>query len=201
MEAFFLNILNKHALVASIKVKGNSLPYVTSELRAAIRTRDYLRAKANKTGSTYLRQAFNHVRNKVNRTLSELRIKYYTQKLDENKDDIKGTWKVLKQGQGTKSNNINKILCNDCEFIEQSKIADICNEHFVSIGERLAEGIPKSDESPTAHIEAANSSFVLQKITTSQTEKGLKKLINGKATGVHNIPNNILKDITFPITF
>ena len=147
-KASFLNILNMHAPVASIRVKGNSLRYVTSELRAMIRTRDYLRAKANKTGSTYLRQAFNHVRNKVNRTLSELRIKYYTQKLDENKDDIKGTWKVLKQamGQGTKSNNINKILYNDCEFIEQSKIADICNEHFVPIGKRLAEGIPKSDE-------------------------------------------------------
>ena len=117
-------------------------------------------------------------------------------KLDENKDDIKSTWKVLKQamGQGTKSNNINKILYNDCEFIEQSKIADICNKHFVPIGERLAEGIPKSDESPTAHIEAANSSFVFQKITTSQTEKVVKKLINGKATGVHNIPNKILKD-------
>ena len=156
----------------------------------------FLNILNNKTGSTYLRQAFNHVRNKVNRTLSELRIMYYMQKLDENKDDIKGIWKVLKQamGQGTKSNNINKILYNDCEFIEQSKIADICNEHFVSIGERLAEGIPKSDESPTAHIEAANSSFVFQKITTSQTEKVLKKLINGKATGVHNIPNKILKD-------
>ena len=50
-------------------------------------------------------------------------------------------------GTGNKINNINKILYNDCEFIEQSKIADICNEHFVSIGERLAEGIPKSDES------------------------------------------------------
>ena len=194
-KAFFLNILNKHAPVASIRVKGNSLPYVTSELRAMIRTRDYLRAKANKTGSTYLQQAFNQVRNKVNRTLSELRIKYYMQKLDENKDDIKGTWKVLKQaiGQGTKSNNINKILYNDCEFIEQSKIADICNEHVVSIGEKLVEGIPKSDESPTAHIEAANSSFVFQKITTSQTEKVLKKLIYGKAAGVHNTPNKILK--------
>ena len=39
-KTFFLNILNKHAPVASIRVKGNSLPYVTSELRAMIRTRD-----------------------------------------------------------------------------------------------------------------------------------------------------------------
>ena len=53
-------------------MKGNSLPYVTSELRALIETRDYLRAKANKTGSEYLQQTFNHNRNKVNKLLSDL---------------------------------------------------------------------------------------------------------------------------------
>ena len=57
-KAFFLDMLDKHAPVTRIKVKGNSLPYVTYELKVLIRTRDYLRAKANKTGSVCLRQAF-----------------------------------------------------------------------------------------------------------------------------------------------
>ena len=39
-KAFFLDILDKHAPVTKIKVKGNSLPCVTSELRALIKTRD-----------------------------------------------------------------------------------------------------------------------------------------------------------------
>ena len=71
-KAFFLDILDKHAQVTKIHGKGNSLPYVTSELRALIKTRDYLRAKANKTGSECLWQAFNHTRNKVNKLLSDL---------------------------------------------------------------------------------------------------------------------------------
>ena len=58
-KAFLLDIQDKHAPVTRIKVKGNSLPYVTSELKALIRTRDYLRAKADKTGSVCLRKAFN----------------------------------------------------------------------------------------------------------------------------------------------
>ena len=61
-KTFFLDILNKHAPVAKIKVKGNHLPYVTSELKSMIRQRDYLRAKANKTGSNLLRQAYNHIK-------------------------------------------------------------------------------------------------------------------------------------------
>ena len=71
-KAFFFDILDKLAPVTKIKVKGNSLPYVISELRALIKTRDYLRAKAKKTGSEYLRQAYNHTINKVNKLLSDL---------------------------------------------------------------------------------------------------------------------------------
>ena len=134
-KAFFLDILDKHAPVTRIKVKGNSLPYVTSELKALIRTGDYLRAKANKTGSVCFRKAFKHVRNKVNKTISDLQQSYYAQKIEENKDNLKGTWKILKQaiGQGTKSTNIDKVIYEGIEYTDSKEIADICNKHFVSI--------------------------------------------------------------------
>ena len=35
-KTFFSDILNKHASVAKIKVKGTHLPYVTSELKSMI---------------------------------------------------------------------------------------------------------------------------------------------------------------------
>ena len=53
----FLDVLNKHVPVTEIKIKGNSLPYITSDIRKLIRQRDYLKKKANKTGSKYLWQA------------------------------------------------------------------------------------------------------------------------------------------------
>ena len=61
-------------------------------------------------GSTYLRQAINHMRNKVNETLSGLRKDYHSKKLEEHKNDLKGTWKVLKHamGQGSKTTNVDK---------------------------------------------------------------------------------------------
>ena len=39
-KAFFLDILNKHAPIVNIKVKGNNILYVTSELKSMIRQRD-----------------------------------------------------------------------------------------------------------------------------------------------------------------
>ena len=80
-----LDILNKHAPVTDIRVKSSHLPYVTSELRGLIRQRDYLRAKANKSGSAILsgilRQAFVQMRQKVNYMIRKLRHDYYEKKI------------------------------------------------------------------------------------------------------------------------
>ena len=71
---FFLDILNKHAPVKTIRVKGNNFPYVTAEVKSMMRQRNYLKGKANNTGSKYLRQAFQHLRNKVDYTLRRLKL-------------------------------------------------------------------------------------------------------------------------------
>ena len=52
-KALFLPIIEKHAPMIQIRVKGNRLPYVTSELRKMIRQRDYLWVKANKQDREY----------------------------------------------------------------------------------------------------------------------------------------------------
>ena len=65
-----------------------------------IRQRDYLRAKANKTGSSVLRQAYGQVRAKVNHRLYILRKNYYTSKIEQHKYDLKNTWKLLKVAIG-----------------------------------------------------------------------------------------------------
>ena len=97
-------------------------------------------------------------------------------------------------GQGSKTTNVDKITEKGCQYTDNKEIADICNKHFVSNGERLAEGIPDTSDSPTAHMKPANCRFVFTKVITSQVERVVKKLVNAKATGVHNIPNKILKD-------
>ena len=72
-KSFFLDILNKHAPITNIKIKGNKTPYITSEVKNLIRQRDYLRTKANKTGSRILRQAYSQIRARVNQKLYNLR--------------------------------------------------------------------------------------------------------------------------------
>ena len=94
-KTMFLDVLNKHAPVTEIKIKGNSLPYITSDIRKLIRQRDYLKNKANKTGSKYLWQAYQHLRNKVKYSIRTARANYYSSRFEEHQGDIKNTWKIL----------------------------------------------------------------------------------------------------------
>ena len=72
-KSFFLDFLNKHAPLAKIRVKRNNLAYVTIGVRRLIQQRDFLRKKANKTGSNYLRQTSQRLTHKVTYMLRNLR--------------------------------------------------------------------------------------------------------------------------------
>ena len=98
----YTNILNKHAPIINIRLKGSTLPDMTNDLKSMIRQRDYLKAKAVKTGSIYLYQAFRQIRSRVYSLLKRLRKDYYAKKLDETKGDMKKTWKILKNAMNFK---------------------------------------------------------------------------------------------------
>ena len=53
---------------------------------------------------------------------------------------------------------------------------------------------PAADLSSTVNIPKTQNRFKLTQITTAQIIKIVKKLVNSKATGVHNIPSKVLKD-------
>ena len=92
-----LDALRKHAPVSNIKIKGNNLRYITAEVRQLARQRDYLRKKANNTGSKYLRQAFQQMKYKITYKVRKLRSECYSKTTAENQGDIKATGNVLKE--------------------------------------------------------------------------------------------------------
>ena len=90
-KSFFLDVLNKHVPLAKIRVKGNNLPYVTTEVRRLMRQRDFLRKKDNKTGSKYPRQASQRLTHKVTYMLKKLISDYYSKQVNRENKRIAAT--------------------------------------------------------------------------------------------------------------
>ena len=81
------------------------------------------------------------------------------------------------------------------KFTDKKQITELCNEHFVSIGDKLAKSIqPGNEQSLTVHIQPATVKFRFKPISVLQVMKAIKKLVNCKATGIHGIPNKALKE-------
>ena len=67
----------------------------------------------------------------------------------------------------------------------------MCNEYFVTNGKKLAvEIFQTSDSLPYVHLKRAETRFKFKPVTADQILQNISKLINSKATGIHNITNN-----------
>ena len=90
---------------------------------------------------------------------------------------------------------IDKVSMEGIEITDKKQIAERCNEHFVSIGQKLASDIENTDaHSPTAHMKPVKAKFSFKPISVPQVIRIIKKLLNSKATGIHGIPNKTLKE-------
>ena len=96
-------------------------------------------------------------------------------------------------GQIDKTCSVDNIVIDDPNQTDKAKIADPFNNHFASIGEKIAYSTEGCNESPTANIQRVLTKSEFQQITTAQIAKVVQRLVNGKATGIHNIPIKVLK--------
>ena len=157
------------------------------------RQRDFLRKKANQTSSKYLRQAFEHIKERVTYKVRKLRSEHYLKKIKENEGDLKGTWKILKQvmNKGMNQANIQKLLYNGQEINDKQKISANFNNYFIGISGVLAAGIQPSDTSSSDYLSKIeidrNEKFKFRPLKPTEVYKILSKLKNGKATGLHMI--------------
>ena len=129
-------------------------------------------------------------------SLPNLRCDYYTRKIEENKGNLKNTWKILKHaiGKETKTVSIDKISKDGKIITDPIDIAECCNDHFASIGQRLAANVKNTESSSTHFGEKAmvNTKFDLELINAVEVYNKPKTLDKNKATGIHNIPNKML---------
>ena len=75
-------------------------------------------------------------------------------------------------GKAQKTIEIEKINFENEEFTDIKQITELCNEHFVSIGDYRAKSIrPGNEQSPTAHIQPATVKFRFKPTSVLQVTK------------------------------
>ena len=138
-----------------------------------------------RTKSTYSHHKYKIYRNKLTGLLWLSKKLYYQSYFKANQSNVKNAWKGIRQLISLKakdSSKPNKLIKDHQEITDPKLIANEFNNHFATIGSRLARTHKAYLDNP--HI----SSFFLLPVTNFEIINIISTLNSNKATGPFSIP-------------
>ena len=191
----FNGICDRHAPYKEIKIRRKTLPWITPQIRHKMNVRYKTLLKARQTKKEELWAKYRELRNSVTKEVRLAKTKYYTELFDKVRD-CKSYWKLIKNA--TNSQKRQPILGirkfdGSMETSDQGK-ADLLNEHFSKIGEKLANKFPVSNQGDCfRHITRITPTVMHIALSTDVISRSLKNLKPDKASGPDNVLPKLLK--------
>ena len=217
-QTSFMNILDEVAPVKEIRVKQRTEPWMTNDILEMLKERDRALYTFRKSGLTEDYKKFCSLRNKLQREIKVAKSNYFSDMIEQDKDNPKKLWQHLKdiglKNKGKDSDNI--CLCIDGEICHDSKsVANHFNDFFTNVASALVSKLPTASnvfniestvfKSFYKQKESQDRDFVLKKVSEDFVYKELLKLNPSKSTGLDEIPARFVRDgasvLKIPITF
>ena len=195
-KKIFVEVLDKHAPLQCKKIRSKKVPWITSDIKKLINTRDKLKRKAISTNLENDWFDYKTSRNKVNIELRNAKKDYYSSKIADQKFNPKKAWKSINNllGRQNKPTVVNEINLDGKSFTTPKDIAEGFNDYFSNIGPDLASKIDTSNYNFETYTKTAESEFAaFQPVTVSHICRLLHGLSSNKATGIDKISCKIIK--------
>ena len=196
-KCLFLPIANKHAPLRTMRVRARSSPWITSTLKRRMHDRDILKIKASKSKNPSDWVQFKKQRNIVNKEIRLAKQAYYQNTFNENKGDSKRTWQTINEPTSRKSGKttVTSLKLNGLSVTNPSELSDKFNNHFATIGSKLASEIDSSDtDSHLRYLTGTDKRFELRPTSTTKVFSLLNKLNKSEATGLDKISGRLLRE-------
>ena len=129
-------------------------PWLTEGMKQAIKTKNKLYRKSKKSKNPEHEFKYKRYRNKLNKMLSDAERSHYSDMLNENKSNMKKSWRILKEIINKKKTTkaCSKFQINGSYTTDKQKIANGFNKFFINVGPNLASKIPSDNRCPTSYI-------------------------------------------------
>ena len=197
-EVMFKDIINDHATTRQVKIKRNSLPWMTSAIRKEMNKRYKLLKLCDGSPQTanYWTE-YKKIRNKVSKMLKKAEVEYWSEKF-ANSGSSKEFWKNVNQVTGKSKNKKMSIGVlkdsNNNEIADDSEKATLINSYFCNIGKDLATNFSPLDCSTLHSFIYRISDPVIQDVFIDPItlDTDLKKIKPNKASGPDEISSRCL---------
>ena len=194
-KQLFLECVNKHAPLHIKRARASKSPWITPYLKKRMHDRDILKLKASRSKDANDWLQFKKCRNLVNNEIKKAKELYYRRALDENEGNSRQTWTIVNELTSRKTNNccIKEIKSNS--IYGPPELADVFNDHFCSIGPKLASLIYSNNGPSHLHyLEGTDKCFELKCTNPSKVFSLLSKLCKSKASGLGMISARLFRE-------
>ena len=197
-SSIFSVIIEKHASMREMRISDKNSPWITSELKSLMISRDRLKKAAVKHKSPTIMCSYKAIRIRVNGLNIKLKQQCFAHKISECKGDMKETWKATNSllNKRSKSITITSLTEGDIQVLEKKEISNTMNDYFCTIGQELADEI---DQSPNPvlvgdyMINEGNKTMKFTKISEQHIRDAIDKTKTSKGFGNDNISSYFLK--------
>jgi len=197
----FNEIIDQIAPEKEIIIKNKYTPkekWFTKGLLKSSRNKDKLYRKSinkPKTDETHIKYV--KYRNLFNKIKRSTKAKYYNDVLEENKNDIKNTWKIMKMAMNKindKSNISQIIKYNSNTLTNEQDITNAFCEYFTNVGPEYARNIPNTNKSPQEYLNPKiKNTIFLNPTDPEEINKLIQKLKPKNSSGHDNISSKLIK--------
>eukprot|EP00794_Sanderia_malayensis_P004431 gene4431-5023_t len=177
----FNSILDVHAplIIRKSIARHAPSPWITPRIKDLIRERDHAKRKAEKDHSIWPK--YKRLRNKVTGELRMAVENYYRNSIDENANNPKMMWKTINKVLNKDQNSTTpRAVMYEGQLVEkQDKIAEAFNNHFTSVGPKLAEKIEtKVSDDPLKYMDKPTTvpDFEFQSVTADTIKNEINKM-------------------------
>ena len=174
--------------------------WLSPEILRLMKLRDRLLERARRSNSQDDWLALKGAKNKITEAIRRAKNNFFYESFRESRGDSKKIWSALKDLTGQKNHGGVSYLeeTGSIQIRDETVMAEIFNEHFTGLAERLADKTVGQFD-PTvlkAFVDERKDSdlkIAFPPITPCQTQKLIKAIPSGKATGLDGVSARLLK--------
>ena len=190
------------------KYKHKDKNWITTDILKSIHVRDNLYSKYKSYKRTdplhsIYKTSFNKFNKVLKKQIKEAKCMYYNNEFTKYKDNIKKSWQTINEilNRDRKSTQSPAyIIVNNNRISDKQQMADHFNNYFASIGETLANYIPRSDNSFDKYLQdRILTSFSFRTVEQKDVEKIIKDFKPKTSSGSDGISMKIIKSISISI--
>ena len=178
------------------------MPWVSASLLKSINKKNKLYYSYKVSGRESSRKRYVDYKNTLTSVLRAAKKTYYFAQFQATSNDIKGTWKVIRNVFKSKKKNSDvKNIEIDGRLVEDKNIiVEKFNDYFCSIGPNLSRAVPSCQKSFNDFLKESNKkSLFLFPLVREELLTIVNSLKAGKSPGYDGVNNDIIKQVILAI--